>query len=181
MIEEFKDELRVLKNIFSEIKRLEPLREQEINEIKNETTRKLNMPDDEINNILEKLDVNLTTLKIRCIICGKPNDFEKERELRLLAKEEINKIEGLKEEVELLDYLLAGETKASKLLTDLEFGKIETLYNITVLESKLINLEISPERTNRIKIRFNNLSLCYCKSKSNIHNSQMVFIPHPLL
>ena len=56
----------------------------------------------------------------------------KEKELRLLAKEKINKIEGLKEEVELLDYLLAGETKASKLLTDLEFEKIETLYHITV-------------------------------------------------
>ena len=37
MIEEFKDELRGLKNILNEIKKkLEPLREQEINEIKNE-------------------------------------------------------------------------------------------------------------------------------------------------
>ena len=55
------------------------------------------MLDDEINDILEKLDVNLTTLELRCIFCEKPYDFKKERELRLSAKEKINKIEGLKE------------------------------------------------------------------------------------
>ena len=97
------------------------MREQEINEIKNETKRKLNMLDDEINDILEKLDVNLTTLELRCIFCEKPYNFKKERELRLSAKEKMNKIEGLKEEVEnnedeLLDHLLDGETKISKLL-----------------------------------------------------------------
>ena len=58
--------------------------------------------DDEINDILEKLDLNLTTLKRRCIFCGKPHDFQKERELRLSAKGKINKIVGLKEKVELL-------------------------------------------------------------------------------
>ena len=58
------------------------------------------MLDDEINDILEKLDVNLTTLELRCIFCEKPHDFEKERELGLSAKEKNNKIEGLKEEVE---------------------------------------------------------------------------------
>ena len=103
------------------------------------------MLDDEINHILEKLDVNVTTLKIRCIFCGKPYDFKKKRELRLSAKEKVNKIEGLKEKVELLDYLLDGETEVSNLLTDFEYEKIETLHNITVLESKLIKLEISPE------------------------------------
>ena len=54
MIEEFKEELKSLKNIFNEIKKLELLREQEINEIKNETKRKLNMLNDEINDILER-------------------------------------------------------------------------------------------------------------------------------
>ena len=63
------------------------MREQEINEIKDETKRKLNILDDEINNILEKLYVNLTTIKIRCIFLGKPYNFEKERKLRLPAKE----------------------------------------------------------------------------------------------
>ena len=68
----------------------------------------------------------------------------------------MNKIEGLKGEVEnkedkLLDYLLDSETKVSKLLTDLEYEKIETLHNTTVLESKLIKLEISLERIDRIK------------------------------
>ena len=54
IIEEFKDK-RSLKNILNGIKNLKLLREQEINEIKNEIKRKL-MLDDEINDILEKLD-----------------------------------------------------------------------------------------------------------------------------
>ena len=128
------------------------------------------MLDDEINYILENLAVNLTTLKPRCIFWGKPYDFEKERKLRLSPKEKVNRIEGLKEKVELLDHLLDGETKVSKLLTDLEYEKIEKLHNITVLESKLIELEISPKRIDRIKIRFYNLSLCYCKSKQNLNS-----------
>ena len=94
---------------------MEPSREQEINEIKNETKRKLNMLDDQINYILEKLDVNLTTLKLRFIFRRKPSDIKKGKELRLSAKEKINKIKELKEKVELFDYLLDGETKVSKL------------------------------------------------------------------
>ena len=149
MIEEFKDEL-------GDLKKLEPLREQENNKIKNETKGKLNMLDDEINDILEKLDVNLTTLKLRCIFCEKPYEFKKERELRLSAKEKIIEIKRLKEEVEnnedeLSDYSLDNETEVSKLLTDLVYAKIGTLHNITVLESKLIKLEISPERIDKIK------------------------------
>ena len=87
------------------------MREQEINEMKNEIKRKLNMLDDEINEILEKLDVNLTTLELRCVFCEKPCNFKKECELRLSTKEEINKIEGLKEKVELLGHLLDVKPK----------------------------------------------------------------------
>ena len=76
-----------------------------------------------------------------CIL-WKTIDFKKEREIRLSAKEKINKIEGLKEEVEnkedeLLGYLLDGETKVSKLLNVLECEKHDVLHNIIVLESKL--------------------------------------------
>ena len=49
MIEEFKDELKNLK----ELKELKSVREQEINEMKNTTKRKLNLLDDEISNTLE--------------------------------------------------------------------------------------------------------------------------------
>ena len=72
-------------------KKLKLLREQEINEIKNETNRKLNMSDDEINDILEKWDVDLRTLRLKCKFFEKPyeyNSIEKERELRILAKKE---------------------------------------------------------------------------------------------
>ena len=68
----------------------------------------------------------------------KPRDFEKERELRLLAKERINEIETLKEEAKskdkLLNHLLDGENKFSKLLTDLEYEKHDAMHNLVVLE-----------------------------------------------
>ena len=74
-------------------KKLKLLREQEINEIKNETKRKLNMLDDKINDILEKLKYDF--LK-------KPYEYDsskKERESRILTKERINEIKRSKEEV----------------------------------------------------------------------------------
>ena len=43
MIKEFKDELKDFKNILNKIEELELLRQQEINEIKHEIKRKLNM------------------------------------------------------------------------------------------------------------------------------------------
>ena len=92
MIEEFKDERQGFKNILNEIKETKI----KIHGIKNETKRKLNVLNDEISNILEKLDVNITTLELRCRFCEKPHDFEKERELRLSAKERINKMKTLK-------------------------------------------------------------------------------------
>ena len=61
-----------------------------MNEIKNETKRKLDMLVDEINFILEKLDVDLTTLILKCNFFEKPyeyNSIKKERKLLILAKE----------------------------------------------------------------------------------------------
>ena len=138
-------------------KKLGLLRNQEINEIKNE------MLDDEVNDILEKLD--LTTLILKCKFFEKPYEYhsiKKERELRILAKKWINEIERLKEEAEnnkneLLDDILESENKIFKLLTDLEYEKHSALNDIAVLESKLIKLEISPERINRIKILITNV------------------------
>ena len=49
------------------------------------------MSDDEINDILEKWDVDLRTLRLKCKFFEKPyeyNSIEKERELRILAKKE---------------------------------------------------------------------------------------------
>ena len=53
-MKEFKNELKGFKKIRNKIKTLELLREQEINEIKNETKRQLNMLDDEISDISKK-------------------------------------------------------------------------------------------------------------------------------
>ena len=78
MIEEFKDEIEGLKNILAVIKKLELFKEQEINEIK----RKLNILDDEINNILGKIYVDLATLRLKCDFFEKPYEYnfiEKEK------------------------------------------------------------------------------------------------------
>ena len=74
--------------------------------------------------------------------------ISKKKKIRLLAKEKVNEIERLKEEVknnkdELLDRLLYGKTKISKLLTDLEYEKHNASHDITILESKLIKLGIT--------------------------------------
>ena len=123
--------------------------EQEINEIKNETKRKLNMLDDEINNILGKLYVDLAILRLKCEFFEKPyeyNSIKKERKLRILATKKNKWKERLKEEVKNNEHQsLDGQTKIFKLLTDLEYEKNDALHNIVVLESKLIKLEISPE------------------------------------
>ena len=69
------------------------MREQEINEIKNETKRKLNMLDDEINNILGKLYVDLSILRLKCEFIEKTcdcNSIKKKRKLRILAKKRRN-------------------------------------------------------------------------------------------
>ena len=111
------------------------------------------MLDDEVGNISEKLDANWTTLVLRCTFF---KTFGKTIwRLRLSEKDKINEI-TLKEEAEnnkdkLLNHLLDGENKFSKLLNDLEYQKHDALNDIAVLESKLIKLEIPPERTDRIK------------------------------
>ena len=68
IIEEFKDELKDFKNILDKINEPELLKEQEIDETKNKTKRELSMLDDEISDILEKLDVNVKSLKLTRII-----------------------------------------------------------------------------------------------------------------
>ena len=75
IIEEFKDELKDFKNILDKINEPELLKEQEIDETKNKTKRELSMLDDEISDILEKLDVNVKSLKLRCRFYEKPHDF----------------------------------------------------------------------------------------------------------
>ena len=71
-IKEFRDKLKSLKAILNKIKELGLFREQEINEIKNEKKRESNMLDDETSKILEKLDVDLTTLRLKCKFFEKP-------------------------------------------------------------------------------------------------------------
>ena len=44
------------------------------------------MLDDEISDIIEKLDVNTTTLELRCRFYEKPHDFEKKKRIKIISK-----------------------------------------------------------------------------------------------
>ena len=68
------DEQKSLKNILHEIKKT---RIVEINKVRHDTKRKLNMLDDKISNISENLNVDLITLILKCEIF---KNFERERE-----------------------------------------------------------------------------------------------------
>ena len=130
----------------------------------------LNMLDDKINANLEMLYEGLATLELRCRLCKKPHDFNKEKKLRWSTKTWINEIKRLKEEAKnnnwkLLNHLLDRENKFSKLLTDLEYEEHNALHNVVVLEWKLIKLEISLYELIELKIRFHYVSLWYYKRK----------------
>ena len=73
------------------------------------------------------------------------NNNNKQKKKKRLKEE----IENYKDE--LLDHLLDGETKISESLTDLKYGKEDTLHDITILESKLKKLEITSTQIDKIK------------------------------
>ena len=66
-VKEFRDKLKDTKIILNKKTRI--IERTKKKRKKKETKRKLNMLDDEISDILEKLDVNVTTLKLRCRFC----------------------------------------------------------------------------------------------------------------
>ena len=69
----------------------------------------------------------------------------KRKRIKNISKKKSKKVKNIE------DKLLDGETKICKILTDLESEKNDTVHNILVLKLKLIKLEISPERIDRIK------------------------------
>ena len=65
----------------------------------------------------------------------------------------------------------------------MKYEKHSALYDIAVLESKLTELEILPERIDRINNSFFHLHLCRFKSKSNLklcfnNKSLIVYVNH---
>ena len=65
-MEKIKNKLKSLKNMLNEIKKTRTTSRTRNKWNKNETKRKLNMLDDEINDILEQLDGDLTNLRLKC-------------------------------------------------------------------------------------------------------------------
>ena len=145
-----------------ELKEIELLREQEINEIKNVTKIKINVLNYEINDILKDLDFELKYGILKNRYFKRQNTYEYEIKLRFAAKEKINKIERLKEEVRYdEDILLNTDTEISKFLIDLKYEEESLLYDIMTSESKLKKLGITYIQINKIK---NSISSSYFMS-----------------
>ena len=128
------------------------LREQKINEIKKGTKIKLNLLNDEMNDILEDLEFELKhgTLKNRYF--KKLNSHEDEIKWRLAGKEEINETERLKEEViNNKDTLSSIDNEILKLLTVLKYEEEDILHDIMRSESELTRLGIPPIQIDNIK------------------------------
>ena len=147
-IKNYKNNVKPLK----ELKELEFLRDQEINEIKRTTKIKLNLLNCHLNDILMYLEYELKYVSLRNIFFNRLNTYEAEIKLRLATKEKINEIERLKGEVRNNEVeLLTVESKISKLLTDLKYEKEDILHGIMVSKLKLRRLGVSSMQINRIK------------------------------
>ena len=128
------------------------LREQKINEIKKGTKIKLNLLNDEMNDILEDLEFELKRGTLKNRYFTKLNSHEDEIKLRLAAKEEINETERLKEEVtNNKDTLSSIDNEILKLLTVLKYEEEDILHDIMRSESELTRLGIPPIQIDNIK------------------------------
>ena len=128
MISQFK---KNKKNKLNEMEKIEIIREQQINEIKQNAKIKLNALNDEINNISENLKFQLKhgTLKSRFV---KRVNTQEDEKVKIISKKEINEIKKLKEEVENNENkLLNAKTKTFK-LTDLKYDEEDKLHDIDI-------------------------------------------------
>ena len=128
MISQFK---KNKKNKLNEMEKIEIIREQQINEIKQNAKIKLNALNDEINNISEKLKFQLKHEILKNRFFKRVNTYEDEK-VKNISKKEINEIKKLKEEVENNENkLLNAETKTFK-LTDLKYDEEDKLHDIDI-------------------------------------------------
>ena len=73
------------------------LKELEINEMENETTIKLNLPNYEINDILKDLEFELKYWALKGRFFKKWNSYEDKIKSRLPAEENVNEVERFRE------------------------------------------------------------------------------------
>ena len=113
------------------MEKVEIIREQQINEIKQNAKIKLNALNDEINNISEKLKFQLKHETLKNRFFKRVNTYEDEK-VKNISKKEINEIKKLKEEVENNENkLLNAKTKTFK-LTDLKYDEEDKLHVIDI-------------------------------------------------
>ena len=128
MISQFK---KNKKNKLNEMEKIEIIREQQINEIKQNAKIKLNALNDEINNISENLKFQLKHETLKNRFFKRVNTYEDEK-VKNISKKEINEIKKLKEEVENNENkLLNAKTKTFK-LTDLKYDEEDKLHDIDI-------------------------------------------------
>ena len=131
------------KKKLNEMEKIEIIREQQINEIKQDPKIKLNALNDEIDNISENLKFQLKHGTLKSRFFKRVNTYEDEK-VKIISKKEINEIKKLKEEVENNENkLLNAKTKIFK-LTDLEYDEEDKLHDIMILELKLAKLKVPP-------------------------------------
>ena len=73
------------------------LKELEINEMENETTIKLNLPNYEVNDILKDLEFELKYWTLKDRFFKKWNSYEDKIKSRLPAEENVNEVERFRE------------------------------------------------------------------------------------
>ena len=80
------------------------------------------------------------------------NSIEEEIELREIIRKKINEIDSLETEIkDVKELKIEGESKATKLLADLNFDKGVHVDEIIEIEIRLEKLKISEKKINAIK------------------------------
>ena len=117
-----------------------------------ETKINLNVLNYDKNDILKDSGFDLKHGLLKNRFFKRQNSYEDEIKLTLEAKEKINEIERLKEQVmNNEDKLLTAETKILKSLIDLKHEEEHILYDIMTSELRLKKLGVSSIQINKIK------------------------------
>ena len=154
MIKKLKDELKNLKSILNEIEKLKITRQLAMEQAY-EISKELKELEIKIIDILEELDENLCSLRLRNRYFWKrPCIIEKENKFKT-KKKKIGKLDRLETELKEKEELKYIEHhKNDELLSDLDYNKKDILHEILLKEIKLEKLGISEIAINAIKKSF---------------------------
>ena len=152
MIEEFKDSLTVLKTILEKIENNRDNWRTRNRASKRNNKRRVERIRNKKIDELEKLHEKLRFGTVKNIFWERLNSIEEETELREIIRKKINEIDSLETEIkDVKELKIEGESKATKLLADLNFDKGVHVDEIIEIEIRLEKLKISEKKINAIK------------------------------